>query len=911
MRNRSSWRRLVQVFRRDPGEEIDEEFSFHLDERVRDYIARGMEPESARKAALERLGDVERARIQCTTLLSAERRTEDRRIRLTVSWLDVKLGVRMLAKYPGLSLVAVLGMAVAIAIGAGYFAAFGAILDPALPLDEGDRVVGLHPGVSRPGSDAEVSVHDYVAWRDAMSSVRELGVFRSQRRNLITADGRTELVEVAAMTASGFRVARVSSAFGRPLLDEDERAGAAPVLVIAHEEWQRVFDGDPDILGRTVHLGETVHTVVGVMPEGFRFPINHRYWVPLPLDAAIAQATDAPSLFVFGRLEDGVTLKRARAELATIGGRLAAAFPATHEHLRPIVLPYTHLRRGFEALEAELAIRAIRLAVSLLLVIVALNVAILVYARTVTRTGEIAVRSALGASRRRVVAQLFIEALVLSVAASAIGLTLAGIALGLVNDWIRRGGGTAFWIDLGLTPGAIVYVALLAIVASAIVGVLPALKATGKRLQAGLQQFSSRGSAMQLGRTWSALIVVQVAVAVAALPAAVLFAEDSLRLGLRSPATAAHGLLRATVVMQRDGTADAADSATAARAFRARFADRTAELIRRLEAQPEVAGVTFADGFPGLERYATIEVEWSDAPATDTTGSSRPVFIGTRTSRVATELFDVFHVPILAGRGFDAADTRDGATAAIVSAALAERIAGGANVLGRRIRYAERGEDVAAGPWLEIVGVVPDFAYDFTTPNSFDPVQPRLFHAAAAGDAHPTTLVVRVGSGAAAPFARPLVDIAATVDPTLTLEGVETVIAAWERAQQAIGSLGLMILAVMLCVLLLSAAGIYALMSFTVAKRRREIGIRAALGADPRRVLSGIFARAAAQLGAGILAGLMLAAAFQWLSGDTGRHAFLLLPAVSALMLTVGVLAALGPARRGLAVQPTEALREE
>jgi predicted permease len=898
------------VFRRNPAEEIDEELRFHLEERVRDYVARGMDAESARRAALERLGDVERARMECTTLLSAEQDVEKRRRLVNVSWLDVKLGVRMLTKYPGLSIVAVLGMAVAIAIGAGYFAAFDSILDSALPLDGGDRVVALrYRDVTRPGPNAAVSAHDYLAWRPALSSVRDLGAFRSMRRNLITDDNRIELIDVASITASGFRVARVSPALGRPLLEEDERPGAAPALVIAHEEWQRVFDGDPGILGRTVRLGATVHTVVGVMPEGFRFPVNHRYWVALPLDASVARPEDEPTLLVFGRLADGVTLQRANAELATIGERIAAAYPETHERLRPVVLPYTQSFVGADSPDDALAIRMLQFAVSLLLVVVALNVAVLVYARTVTRTGEIAVRSALGASRRRVVAQLFVEALVLSLAASAVGLALAAIALELVNGWIRRGGEMPFWLDLGLSPGAVAYVVLLAILAAAIVGVLPALKATGKRLQASLQQYSSRGAAMRLGPTWSALIIVQVAIAVAALPAAVDFSAQAIRLGTRAPAQTAQRLLRANVVMEREAP-PATDSAAADQAFRARFADRTAELIRRLEAQPGVAGVTVAERFPGLERWASFEVEAADPTVADTT-SPASAFMGARPNLVDLQLFTVFDVPILAGRSFAPADAREGSTAVIVSASFAERIAGGAGVLGRRVRYNERRDDVEPGPWMEIVGVVPDFANDFTTPNSFDAVQPRLFHAAVAGAVQPATIVVRIGGGDPAPFARRLRDVAAAVDPTLTLESVETVVAAWEHSQQAIGSLGLMILAVMMSVLLLSTAGIYAMMAFTVAKRRREIGIRAALGADPRRILTGVFARAAAQLGIGVLAGLAIAVAYAYVNGGLDGRGLVLLPAVAGIMLVVGVLAALGPARRGLAIQPTEALREE
>jgi hypothetical protein len=282
------WRR---IFRLDPTREVDEELRYHLERRAAENMACGMNPEDARHAALERMGDLERVRDECATLFDADRRRRERRRLLSVSWLDVKLGIRMLVKYPGLSLVSVLGMAVAIAIGAGYFAGYGAILDPALPLDEGDRVVGLrYRDVSRPGNDAEVSAHDYVAWRAALSSVRDLSAFRSNRRNLITTDGGSEVVEVAALTASGLRVARVLPFLGRSLLADDERAGATPVIVIAHEEWQRRFAGDPRILGRTVRLGEVMYTVVGVMPPGFRFPVNHRYWVPLPASASAPQA---------------------------------------------------------------------------------------------------------------------------------------------------------------------------------------------------------------------------------------------------------------------------------------------------------------------------------------------------------------------------------------------------------------------------------------------------------------------------------------------------------------------------------------------------------------------------------------------------------------------------------------------
>ena len=204
---------------------------------------------------------------------------------LHVSWLDVKLGLRMVAKYPGLSLVSVFGMTVAIAIGAGSFAFIQDMMDATLGLDEGDRIVSIqNVRADNPEIQDRHALHDFVMWRDELKTVQALGAFRQDSRNLVTADGTARLVRVAEITAAGLRVARVAPVKGGGLVDEDERAGAPDVIVIAYEEWQRRFDGDPDIIGRDVRIGRSVHTVVGVMPEGFRFPVHHRYWIPLRMN---------------------------------------------------------------------------------------------------------------------------------------------------------------------------------------------------------------------------------------------------------------------------------------------------------------------------------------------------------------------------------------------------------------------------------------------------------------------------------------------------------------------------------------------------------------------------------------------------------------------------------------------------
>lgn len=314
------------------------------------------------------------------------------------------------------------------------------------------------------------------------------------------------------MTASGFRVARVAPVLGRPLLAGDEPVGAPPVIVIAYEEWQRRFDGDPDVIGREVRLDTTVHTVVGVMPEGFRFPVNHRYWVPLRLDPATDEVGAGREIQMFARLTDGATLEQAQTELNTIGRRMAAAYPETHEHLRPAIRPYTHPFVGIESPARAWLIRTFQVGLSLLLVLVSVNVAILVYARAAARVGEIAVRSALGASRWRVVTQLFAEALVLCAAAAVLGLGIVALGFRFFEELMTEGSANAlpFWMTLDLSPPLIAYAAGLAVLAAAIVGVVPALKATARALQGSLQQLTSRGSRMQLGRVWTTLIIVQV-----------------------------------------------------------------------------------------------------------------------------------------------------------------------------------------------------------------------------------------------------------------------------------------------------------------------------------------------------------------------------------------------------------------
>ena len=840
------------------------------------------------------------------------------------SWIDFRLAGRMLVRYPGLTIVSVLGMAVGMAIATAAFTIVHSMLDPVVPLEEGHRVVSIVSRDVATNNREERLIHDFATWRQ-LASVENIGAVRTLGRNLIAAGRQPETVSVAEISASGFEVARVSPLLGRHLLPNDERAGAPDVIVIGHDVWLRRFSADPGILGRSIQLGTTTYSVVGVMPEGFGFPVNHSLWIPWRQDASAYQPRTGPVVNVFARLAPGATLESAQAELAAIGQRMAAGSPATHEHLRPRIVPYTFAFTDMDDPESALALQAIQTAITLLLVVICVNVAILVYARTATRQGEIAVRSALGASRRRIVAQLFVEALVLAAVAAFVGIGLVAFAFTHLDAaLLQLTGRLPFWMSFRLTAESAIYVVALTVLAAAIVGVLPALKATGRRVHSRLQGLSAgSGSRMQMGRLWTVLIVAQVAITVALLPATMFHAWNALRFRTGDRGFASHEFLTMNLVMDRSSAGPS--TAAGEREFRARYAGQQAELERRLEAEAAVAGVTFSMVSPGEELALVLEIEGMPAPIDRVDyniveGSKAGHLV--RFNRVAVDFFDAFEVPVVMGRGFHRGDVmpQAGARASgrggiLVNRAFVNHIFGGENPLGRRVRYVGRSReagqaDVELHRWYEIVGVVPDFPGARTL--DVDRVS-RLYHAAAPGDVYPAVLAVRVRGASPFTFAARLREVSAAVNPALQLRNVSSAEEALKREQGVMRLIGGTLTAVMLSVVVLSAAGIYALMSFTVARRRREIGIRVALGADPTRILRSIFSRAFGQLAAGAAVGILGAVAFeQLLEGEMlqGQGA-VILPLVAVLMTVVGLLAALGPARRGLGIQPTEALRED
>jgi putative ABC transport system permease protein len=819
---------------------------------------------------------------------------------------DYRLGLRMLLKYPGLTLAGGLALAIAIGVGAGWYDVIGKVFAPTIPLPEGDRLVEIETRNTLTNEREPRVLRDFLEWRHGLQTIEDLGAYRTHTRNLVVGNTPPEPIRVAELTAAAFGTARVPPLFGRPLLDSDETVGGSGVVVLGYDVWQRSFGGR-DVLGLVVKLGDTRATVIGVMPKGFGYPVNHDAWTPMSLRASY-EALEGDAISVIGRLAGGVSRQQADAEMRLFGERTAAALPATHARLRPRVV-----RLGGAPDDLDIAQLALRnLPALLVMAIACLSVGTLIYARTATREGEIAVRSALGATRARIMSQLFVEALVLASVAAPIGLAAADRALAWgIESANRASGGAPFWMTPGLKLSTILYAGGLAIVSAAMLSVLPALKVTRPRVQPHLANLGSGGATLRFGRVWTGAMIVQVALTAVGIPVAF----ESVSQTTRKVQTRAQFPSREYFAARIDVGRPFEGETTPA--FQERRAQMFEALASRIAQEPGVVAITYTDRPVGAGAARFGEVEPSaGAPAYDS---------GWRVSAVAPGFFEAFDRPVMAGRTFNRGDMHSGARTIIVNEAFARAFAaetGRGSPIGARLRFAvssdDDDEEVGARPrawtpWGEIVGIVRDFGLD---PDDNGNEQPHVFHAASAGALSSLVMSVR-GRGNPSTLAARLPLIAATVDARLLVQDSRPM-EEWvrQRDEHLIVMVGAQI-GVTVLVLFLSALGIFSLVSISVSRRTREIGLRAALGATPRQVLGGILSRAMTLMGSGIAAGgALLIWSLALGAGPSGRPAEDLpifagyLGMTAAVMLAACLLACVGPARRALRINPSDALRE-
>ena len=807
------------------------------------------------------------------------------------SALDFKVGVRMLARYPGLTLVGTVAIAVAIALGAIYFEAVNKWQNPKLPIRNADRVITIRNWDAAELGTESRSLYDFSVWREQAKTIDHVGAARVFVRNLQTEDQRVEPVIGAEVSSSAFTLMGTTPLLGRTLTARDEQPAEPAVAVISHTVWNARFALDPQVIGKTVKLGTVTATIVGVMPEGFAFPANHRIWMPLRADGAVLAPRTGPGVEVFGRLAPGASMKEAQAELDVIGARLAASYPETHKNLRPRVTPYAKpLTMGGEAMLIRNVLYIVNGIFLALLAVMCTNVATLVFARTATRSWEISVRNALGASRSRIISQLFVEALVLAGGAAVVGLVIARVAMGWGLSQMAGSESLPFWIDASLSWRTVLYAGVLTVLGAMIVGVLPALRITRTSLNDAMRS-QSAGSGMKFGAFWTTVIVVQVAITVAFIPMAAGGVYESNRFSQRAEGIGAERYLTASVSMDREDYV--ADSA----AFFGRARQRLDEFEQRLSAEPGVEHVAFADRLPVEDQFKyQIEVDTTAGAPSNGLRSSTLV-------NISRGFFGAFGTSVVAGRDFRPLDFETGRVM-IVNQSFARHVFGGRNPIGQRIRIVDGEVSSFAGEqWYEVVGMVKDFGWQLPRPQEQSAMYlPSV--PAPAGRAG--SIAVRVRDPEA--FTERLRSVAAEVDPSIRLTEVTPLTNAGGGEAKGNWALTSVVGLVSFIVLLLSATGIHSLMSFTVSRRTREIGIRAALGARPGSIVAGIFGRALLQISAGLVAGSALVV-FVGSLGST-REVLVLL-AADGIMLVAGLAACVVPLRRALGINPTEALRAD
>ena len=906
--------------------ELDDEVAAHIDEATADYIARGMSPLEARYAALRDFGGV-------TQVKQVHR---EMRSFTLMNWLDFKLGGRMLVKYPGLTFVGGIAMAFAICVGLVVFQIVGLFVHPTLPLPQGDRLVEIRLMDLEVNDEEPQIFHDFLHWRQSLRSITDVGAWRNSSPNLIDALGDSRPIAVAEMSVAGFKVSDGVPLMGRVLVEADEQPAAPPVAVIGHEIWRTRFMGDPNIIGRIVKFGNEDVTIVGVMREGYEFPISHDAWMPLKTDLLDQTPRSGPVVTAFGLLAPGATIKTAQAELTTVGRQIAAQSPATHQRLEPRITPYAMITSPAGDPAGGLILYSVYVFTAALLVLICGNVGLLLFARAAAREADLVVRTALGASRGRIVAQMFAEALVLGGLAGIVGTVVADIAL---RNWglgflEANMGRLPFWFDLNLSPRAFAVAVVLTVAAAAVAGIMPALKIT-RGMSQQLKQATAGSGGLRFGGVWTVVIVAQVAATV--IFPAIVFLVQSMMSGIENFNAGFPAEQYLAVQIERDYAVFGSNTDAVALERNARLAGTLEELRRQVASQPGVAGVTFIATLPttgGPQKLVDMAFDDVSTAAKGDGGASQadgaaPLFREATIAAVDPSYFDVLKAPVLAGRGFTAADAAAGSRVVVVDQGFVDQVLQGRNAVGQQVRFRYPGkaprpwsggnanDPPGLGEWYEIVGVVPELGLGAPTRKGraaglYIPASPNLFVQ--------IQMMVHVPGGDPMTIAPQVREAAAAVDPSLRLVTLQRVNQAnddvlwvtnlWVRVTAVLSSVAL----------LLSLAGIYAVLSFTVARRTREIGVRVALGASRGRVLAATFRRPMLQVTGGVLVGTIIVftaavlspgtelAGFENQLGVTGMAKII---GYGALMLGVCMLACLVPTRRALNVEPTTALRTE
>jgi putative ABC transport system permease protein len=865
--HREVWRRaLALVGRRRLDRELEDELETHLECSAADYMARGLSPNEARNAALRDFGGVARTK---------DAYRDVRGFPLIESLVqDTRFALRVLRKSPVFTTVAVLTLALGIGANGAIFGVADALLARPLPGLETDRLAVVVIGQKGPAAAA-----DFLDWRRLNTSFTELAAYRQRDVNL-TGAGAAERVFAAQTTSNFFTTLGLNAALGRAFVAQDERADA-PVAVLTYGYWHRRFGGDTAIVGRSIDLDGRPHTVVGVMPPDVEMPMPTDVWMPLALTPAERARRDILTLRVVGRLKPESTLEQAKAEFDAIARRLEASFPATNRNRRTHVMPLTEFVQGTILRSTLFFLLG---CVGVVLAIACLNIAGLQVARVASRARERDLRTALGASRWRIVQLVIVENVVIAAIGGVVGALVASGCLSLLlrsmpADIVRLIPGFA---RIRVDGRGLAFMAAVTLASGIFSGVVPAIVSPRRRLvSAGPRQ-----------RIRSVFVVSQIAVAVVMLVTGWLFVQ-----GQRS-------LLRHHEVPEPERVVVLSVNLPAARypdaGARSRFYDAA---LQRLASAPGVVSAAVCTTLPLSNNgttWARVDVEgFSPPPSTPA-----PAVVQ---QTVSAEFLQVLGIPLIAGRTFSASDRLDTAPVAMVSETMARRYWPNGDAIGKRVRL--RGQ--TGEPWREIVGIAGNVLYDWTyrvpeavvyDPIAQAPLVKSSFAIRVAGDAGGSVLSLAAELG--------------QVDPLLPAFGVMSLRDAVAESFAGTAQISAMMNMLAGLAFAIAMIGIYGIVAYTVAARTREFGVRIALGARRADIFRLVMRHAVVISASGVCCGLVGVVAASRVTrslvfaAGAGTQA-MTLAGMAAVVAVAALLACCGPARSATRADPVESLRAD
>jgi predicted permease len=886
VRPTGSWRRLLRLPQGDIRSAVDDEIGAHLEMLTGDLIAQGYSPDEARARAEREFGDLRGIRDECVTI---ERRRR-RRVNLSEASMsllhDLRYAFRALGGNRGFAVAAILCTALGVGVTTTIFSAVYATLIRPLPFADPNQLVAVYAALPKQqATGINISYPDYVDWRDQNHSFTQLGMYSWSSPSFTGQGvGGAERVDGAEVTANLFPILGVRPALGRTFTESEATEGNDHVVILGYGLWQRRFGGDPNIVGRMVTINLIPHTVVGVMPRGFAFPERGQAWTPFVPSRYEAHGNRGYAGAI-GRLKPGVTAALAQRDLDVIMERLEKELPQENEGWRADVVTMRddlvgNLRRPLEVFSA---------AVMLVLIIACANVANLTLTRGAARQRELAVRTALGAGRMRIVRQLVTESIVLATIGGLLGalLSVYGVRLlrlGFPND-------VPYYIPIGIDVTTLVFAAVVSIAAGVGFGVLPAFRATRGSIDHVLREGGRAGTdGGGRARLRNSIVVGELALSVMLMIGAALLVKsyrslESTKLGFREK-----GILsfRVSLPAARYG------ASTKRLAF---FED----LEQRLAALPEVASVGLAQGIPfsGWDVQGGLTAEgWAPAkPGQEFTALYQAV---------SPTFFETIGVPLLKGRGLTATDRDTTAMVGLINTTFARRAFPNQDPLGRRIQIGG-----GNSPWITIVGVVEDYRH-YRLPT---PMDPAIYFPQASSTPYTQTVAIRVKSGdpnTVMPSARRILNQLDVDVPPYQIKTFEQVVSGslWRQRFQ-----GQVIAVFAVLALVLAGVGIYGVISYTVAQRRREFGVRVALGARVgdiiRLVVSHGAGLAVKGVALGILGALLLMRSLESLLYQVNPRDPIVFIGVGLGLGVIALIAACIPARRAATADPLVAMRPD